>query len=66
MPVSAPSMAKIIAISLVIGVAVKISLLLLTAAVFGAEFARPLLFPGTGVILALAVFPLVRARYRRP
>ena len=59
------STVKLIALSLVIGVAAKLSLLLLIAALFGPESARPLLFPGTGVILAALAYPMLRARYRR-
>jgi hypothetical protein len=56
------SLAKVVAVSLAVGIGVKLLLLGGATLLFGFAQARPLLFPGTGLLLAALVFPLVRRR----
>lgn len=59
-----PSLAKLVVVSLALGVGAKLALLGAATLAFGFAEARPLLFPGTGLVLAALAFPLVRNRMR--
>ncbi len=53
---------RVAVVSLAVGVGAKLLLLGAATAAFGLEQARPLLFPGTGLLLAALAYPLVRRR----
>lgn len=55
---------KVLAISLALGLAIKLLLLGVATLTVGFEAARPLLFPGTGLVLAAIAFPFVRRRFQ--
>jgi hypothetical protein len=57
---------KVAVVALAIGLGAKFLLLGAATLAFGLEHARPLLFPGTGLLLAALAFPFVRRRMRRP
>jgi hypothetical protein len=61
-----PSLAKVVVVSLALGVGAKLLLLGAATLAFGFAEARPLLFPGTGLLLAAVAFPIVRRRMRAP
>lgn len=56
---------KVAVFALAIGLGAKFVLLCAATLAFGFEQARPLLFPGTGLLLAALAFPLVRRRMQR-
>jgi hypothetical protein len=56
---------KLLAVSLAIGIGMKLVLAGAVAVLFGIEVARPLWFPGTGLVFAAIAFPFVRRHYRR-
>lgn len=53
---------RVAVLSLAIGIGAKLVLLAATTIAIGFEQARPLLFPGTGLLLAALAYPLVRRR----
>ncbi|MCE3002639.1 MAG: hypothetical protein LW860_08095 [Xanthomonadaceae bacterium] len=53
---------RVAVVALAIGIGAKLLLLGAATLVFGLEQARPLLFPGTGLLLAALAYPLVRRR----
>ena len=53
---------RVAVVSLAIGIGAKFVLLGAATLALGFEQARPLLFPGTGLLLAALAFPLVRRR----
>lgn len=53
---------RVAVVSLAVGVGAKLVLLAAATIALGFEQARPLLFPGTGLLLAALAFPLVRRR----
>lgn len=53
---------KVAVVALACGLGAKFALLGAATLVFGFEQARPLLFPGTGLLLAALAYPLVRRR----
>lgn len=57
-----PPFIRVAVVSLAIGIGAKLVLLAAATITLGFEQARPLLFPGTGVLLAALAFPLVRRR----
>lgn len=61
---AAVPLGKVLAISLGLGLAIKLLLLGAVTVAVGFEAARPLLFPGTGIVLAAIAFPLVRRRFQ--
>ncbi len=59
-------MGKVLAISLACGLACKLLLIGVAALALGMDAARPLLFPGTGILLGAVAYPFVRRRFRSP
>lgn len=57
-----PPFIRVAAVSLVVGIGAKLALLGAATLTLGFDQARPLLFPGTGVLLAALAFPFVRQR----
>lgn len=57
---------RVAVVALAIGVGAKLLLLGAATVAFGFEQARPLLFPGTGLLLAALAYPLVRRRMQAP
>jgi hypothetical protein len=53
---------RVAVVSLAIGIGAKLVLLAAATITLGFEPARPLRFPGTGVLLAALAFPLLRRR----
>jgi hypothetical protein len=54
---------KLVVIALAIGVGIKLVALAGVALVAGIEAARPLMFPGLGLVLGALAFPFVRRHY---
>jgi hypothetical protein len=54
---------KLVVIALAIGVGLKLVALAGVALVAGIEAARPLMFPGLGLVLGALAFPFVRRHY---
>jgi hypothetical protein len=59
---SAPAI-KLVVVALAIGVGIKLVALAGVALVVGIEAARPLMFPGLGLLLGALAFPFVRRHY---
>jgi hypothetical protein len=56
---------KLVVVALAIGVGIKLVALAGVALVAGIEAARPLMFPGLGLVLGALAFPFVRRHYAR-
>lgn len=55
---------RLVAVALAIGVSLKLAAFGVVALLAGIDAARPLTFPGLGLLLALLAYPLVRRRWR--
>jgi hypothetical protein len=53
---------RVAVVALAVGIGAKLLLLAAAIIAFGFEQARPLLFPGTGLLFAALAYPLVRRR----
>ncbi len=64
-PRTAAPLMKLVVVALAIGVGIKLVALASVALLVGVEAARPLMFPGLGLVLGALAFPFVRRHYAR-